>query len=127
MLRAGKKQVGGKVAYAGSIRAKDPLQCCHGALGRNFVVEFTLERKPFPDPADTELWRHRSPVWMGFDDQHSISYTQQYASQRAYMAEAGVNVRKVTHAWRSHKARDLDEQGVSDDVSMSAMGVVLAV
>lgn len=58
---------------------------------------------------------------MGCDDQHSISYTQQYASQRAYMADAGVNVRKVTHAWR-HKARDLDEQGVSDDVSLLTAG-----
>jgi hypothetical protein len=120
VLRAGKRQVGGKVAYAGSIRHKDPLQCCHGALARNFVVEYTLQRKPFPSPEDTELWRHNTPVWMGCDDQRSMSYTQQYDSQRAYMAEAGINVRKVTHAWRSHKARDLDEQGLEDDVSVTA-------
>jgi hypothetical protein len=48
VLRAGKRQMGGKVQYAGSIRAKDPLQCCHGALGRNLMMDYTLERKPFP-------------------------------------------------------------------------------
>jgi hypothetical protein len=117
VLRGGKKQVMGKVAYAGSIRAKDPLQCCHGALGRLFVFYYTLQRKPFPSPADQQLWRHRSPVWLGGDDQSSISYTQQATNQKVYMREAGVSVKKVTHVWRSHKARDMDDQGCDDDVS----------
>lgn len=119
MLRAGKRQFGGKVQYAGSIRAKDPLQCCHGALGRNLMKDYTVEFKPFPSPADTQLWRHRSPVWLGEDDQASMSYTQQADNQKVYTAKAGVRIRKVTHAWRSHKARDMDEQGVSDDVSVT--------
>lgn len=107
----------GTVQYAGSIRARDALQCCHGALGRNFAKDYTLDRKPFPSPANQQLWIHRSPVWLGEDDQHSISYTQQADSQRVYMKQAGVRIRKVTHAWRSHKAQDMDDQGCEDDVS----------
>lgn len=106
----------GKVQYTGSIRAKDPLQCCHGALGRNLVMDYTLQRKPFHSPADEQLWRHRSPVWLGVDDQSSISYTQQAASQKVYMREAGVSVKKVTHVWL-RQARDMDDQGCEDDVS----------
>lgn len=117
VLRGGKRQFAGKVAYSGAIRAQQALHCCHGALARNLAQSYTLDRMAFPSPADKERWRH-TPLWMsGSDPSVSISYTQQADSTREFLAEAGVVCRKVTHLWRVFKARDLDEQGVADDVS----------
>ena len=46
MLRGGKRQFGGKIAYAGSIRNRVALLCCHGALGRHLINRFTLGGAP---------------------------------------------------------------------------------
>lgn len=120
MLRGGKRQFGGKVAYAGSIRSRQALVCCHGALARSLASDYTLNRKPFPSPADLEVWLEKSPLWQGGSGEQSISYTQHYDCLKGYFEEAGVHIRKVTHAWRLFKARDLDEQGVEDKVRVVA-------
>jgi hypothetical protein len=117
VLRGGKRQVGGKVAYAGCIRTKDPLLCAQGALGRSLACDYTLDLRPFPLPTDRETWLHKSPLWIGGRGGESVSYTQQWEAVKEYFVEACIHIRKATHAWRFFKARDLDEQGVSDDVS----------
>jgi hypothetical protein len=43
VLRGGKRQFGRKVAYCGSIRHRNPLLCCHGALARHLIKRFTLQ------------------------------------------------------------------------------------
>lgn len=116
VLRGGKRQVGGKVAYAGSIRCKDALLCCHGALGRALAWFFTLERNAFPSPLDRQVWLEQSAIWQGAEADANISYNQHYAVLKSYLRAAGIVIRKVTHAWRMFKARDLDEQGVPDEV-----------
>lgn len=115
VLRGGKRQFGGKIAYAGSIRHQDPLLCCHGALARHFINHFTLEKAAVPDPSDTDEWRH-TPLWTGNNPRESISYTQHAESLKGFLEQAEIYITKVTHAFRMFKARDLDEQGVDDAV-----------
>lgn len=117
VLRGGKRQFGGKVAYCGSIRHRNPLLCCHGALARHFIQRFTVQGAPCPDPRDEGGWQ-QTPLWPGNNTGRSISYTQHADALKAYLDEAGINITKVTHAFRMFKARDLDEQGVDETVSM---------
>lgn len=119
VLRGGKRQFGGKVAYAGSIRHKDPLLCAHGALARHLITRFMLEKAPVPDVLDPEEWRH-TPLWTGNNPHESISYTQHADSLKAFLGAAGIIFTKVTHAFRMYKAH-LDEQGV-DDGLIARMG-----
>lgn len=88
VLRGGKRQFGGKVAYAGAIRNAEPLLCCQGALARHLMQDYNLDRKPFPDPSDKDLWRH-TPLWSGNNPRESISYTQHADSLKEYLEEAG--------------------------------------
>lgn len=125
MLRGGKRQFGGKVAYAGSIRHQDPLLCCHGALARHLIKHFTLDKASIPDPRDTDEWRH-TPLWTGYSTRDSISYTQHADSLKDFLEAAGIIIAKVTHAFRMYKARDLDEQGVDDAVRGGVDGAGLA-
>ena len=66
-----------------------------------------------------QLWRHTS-LWPGNDTNRSISYTQHADSLKAFLDEARIYITKVTHAFRMYKARDLDEQGVDETVSIRA-------
>lgn len=120
VLRGGKRQFGGKVAYAGSIRHKDPLLCAHGALARHLITRFMLEKAPVPNVLDPDEWHH-TPLWTGNNPHESISYTQHADSLKAFLEAAGIIITKVTHAFRMYKARDLDEQGV-DDGLIARMG-----
>ena len=95
MLRGGKRQFGGKIAYAGSIRNRVALLCCHGALGRHLINRFTLGGAPLPSPADTEAWRH-TPVWTGNNPKVSISYSQHAQGLKSYLHKAGIFIEKVT-------------------------------
>lgn len=115
VLRGGKRQFGGKVSYAGGIRHKQALLCFQGAMARLLVQRFTMNREPFPDPRDKQTWRN-TPVWPGDDPTSSISYTQQADCLREYLQEAGIFIRKLTHAFRMYAARELDLQGVADEV-----------
>lgn len=117
VLRGGKRQFGGKVAYCGSIRHRNPLLCCHGALARHLINRFTLQGAACPDPRNEDAWR-QTPLWPGNNTATSISYAQHADSLKAYLAEADIIITKVTHAFRMYKARDLDEQGVDDAVSI---------
>ncbi len=119
MLRGGKRQFGGKVAYAASIRHEDPLLCCHGALARHLIKLFTLDKAPCPDPRNTDEWRH-TPLWTGYSTRESISYAQHADALKSFLQEADIFIGKVTHAFRMYKARDLDEQGVDDAVSVGS-------
>jgi hypothetical protein len=115
VLRGGKRQFGGKVAYTGCIRSRKTVLCAHGALARHLIHTFTMRSCPFPDPADTDIWRH-TPLWAGNDPRVSISYTQHLDVLKAYLLAAAIIVAKKTHLFRVYKARDLDEQGVDDEV-----------
>lgn len=121
VLRGGKRQFGGKVAYAGSIRHQDPLLCCHCALARHLIKHFTMDQAPCPDPCNPDEWRH-TPLWTGYSVDESISYTQHAEALKGYLEAAGIIIAKVTHAFRMYKARDLDGQGVDDGVSGWAAG-----
>ncbi len=116
MLRGGKRQFGGKIAYAGAIRNSNPLLCCHGAIGRDLCQRFTVDSSPFPDPAVEGVWLH-TPLWPGSNPAVSISYNQHAEMLKRYLGEAAVIIAKVTHLFRMYMARDLDEQGVDDRVS----------
>lgn len=104
------------MAYAGSIRHKDPLLCAHGALARHLITRFMLEKAPVPNVLDPDE-SHHTPLWTGNNPHESISYTQHADSLKAFLEAAGIIITKVTHAFRMYKARDLDEQGVDDGVS----------
>lgn len=99
VLRGGKRQFGGKVAYAGSIRNRETLLCAHGALGRDLVQRFTLRGALFPNPSDTDIWRH-TPLWPGNNPKASISYQQHADVLRGYLKKAGVFITKVGKVWR---------------------------
>lgn len=115
VLKGGKRQFGGRPAYAGSIRHRDPVQCSHGALGRLLVMRFTIGGAPFPDPDESKVWR-KTPLWPGNNPAVSISYTQHAEALKGHLAAAGIVTGKLTHAFRAFKAQDLDEQGISDEV-----------
>jgi hypothetical protein len=116
VLRGGKRQSGGKVAYVGSKRHNDPLLCCHGALARHLINHFMLEKAPLPDLLNPDEWRH-TPLWFGNNPRKSISYTQHADGLKGFLQEAGIIISKVTHAFRMYKARYLHEQGEDDGVS----------
>lgn len=115
VLRGGKRQFGGKIAYAGCIRSEQALLCAHGGLARHLIMTFTINGAPFPDPAATDVWRN-SPLWPGNNPQKSISYAQHLEAVTTYLADMDIVIAKKTHAFRMYKARDLDEQGVDDAV-----------
>lgn len=94
VLRGGKRQFGGKVAYAGCIRNKDAVLCAHGALARQLCMVYSVRRAPFPNPADVEVWRH-TPLWPGNDPTRSISYQQQADALKAHLLAADINIVKV--------------------------------
>jgi hypothetical protein len=94
VLRGGKRQFGGKIAYRGCIRNKDAVLCAHGALGRQLYMTYTARASPFPDPADKEIWRH-TPVWPGNDPTVSISYQQQADSLKVHLEAADIAIGKV--------------------------------
>lgn len=125
VLRGGKRQVGGKVAYAGCIRNKQALLCAQGALARSFMADYTLDLRGFPDPRDREMWLRLSPIWLGGSGTESISYAQHHEVLSSYFDESDVLIRKVTHAWRMFMARDLDEQGVPDEVRLARAALSL--
>jgi hypothetical protein len=119
VLKGGKRQFGGRPAYAGSIRHRDPVQCNHGALGWLLVWTYTIGGAPFPYPGKGKVWR-KTPLWPGNDPARSISYTQHAEALNGFLAKAGIITGKLTHAFRAFKAQDLDEQGVSDEVCVRA-------
>jgi hypothetical protein len=94
VLRGGKRQFGGKIAYAGAIRNRRAVLCCHGALARHLVTHYTLGGVDLPDPADRDVWLH-TPLWAGSDPRRSISYTQHAEALKYYLAAAGVLIAKV--------------------------------
>jgi hypothetical protein len=94
VLRGGKRQFGGKIAYAGAIRNRRAVLCCHGALARHLVTHYTLGGVDLPDPADRDVWLH-TPLWAGSDPRRSISYTQHAEALKYYLAVAGVLIVKV--------------------------------
>lgn len=96
------------MAYAGAIRNRKPVVCSHGDMGRFLCGKHTLNAAPFPDPADTEVWRH-TPLWQGNNPASSISYAQHADSLKSFLAEADIRITKVRasegtnsqHAWRA--------------------------
>jgi hypothetical protein len=98
VLRGGKRQFGGKVAYAGSIRNRLALLCCHGALGRFFVHRFTIRAAMFPNPAQRDVWLH-TPMWPGNDPTVSISYSQHAEGLKYYLEKARIYIQKVGLPW----------------------------
>lgn len=94
VLRGGKRQFGGKVAYAGCIRHADPALCAQGSVGRHLAMAYTLGGVPFPDPANVDEWRH-TPLWIGNDPTKSISYTQHADALKVYLKECQIFIDKV--------------------------------
>jgi hypothetical protein len=116
VLKGGKTSPDGKKGYAGCLRAKDPLLCPQGALGRHLVTRFTLDGEAFPDPADRHTWVHTA-LWTGQDPQASVEYTTCVRNFAGYLEDAEVVIKKKMHAFRVYAARLMDEAGVDDEVS----------
>jgi hypothetical protein len=93
-LRGGKRQFGGKVACAGSIRNRLALLCAHGALACFLVNRFTINAAPFPNPTKRDIWLH-TPLWPGNNPTESISYSQHADGLKYYLNTAGILIRKV--------------------------------
>jgi hypothetical protein len=93
-MRGGKRQFGGKVAYAGSIRNRLALLCAHGALACFLVYRFTINAAPFPNSTKRDIWLH-TPLWPGNNPTESISYSQHVDGLKYYLNKAGILIRKV--------------------------------
>lgn len=94
---------------------KEAVLVQHGDLGRDLCNRFAINASPFPDASNLDVWLH-TPLWPGNDPSLSISYTQHADALRVYLQKADIHFRKLTHAFRIFKTRDLDEQGVEDAV-----------
>ncbi len=117
-MKGGKTLENGKSSFSGSIRHLIPAMCPHGSLGQHLVMRFTEGTEPFPSPSDFELWV-TTPMWPGNDPRQNVSYSQQAQAIKHYLEEElGIHVRKVTHIFRVLAARDLDEAGIDDKVTM---------
>ncbi|KAK9829977.1 hypothetical protein WJX72_008999 [[Myrmecia] bisecta] len=115
VLRGGKTQENGKVAYLGCIRTRNPLLCPVGALGRHLCQRFTIDKEPFPDVLDKEAW-NKTALWTGSNPFSNLTYQQQSASLRKYFTESDIFIKKLTHAFRVLGARFMDMAGVDDSV-----------
>lgn len=77
--------------------------------------------EPFPDPGDFDTWV-ATPMWPGNNPAQNLSYSMQAKAIKMYLENGmEVFVRKVTHIFRVLAARDLDEEGVDDKVSMKSL------
>jgi Centromere DNA-binding protein complex CBF3 subunit, domain 2 len=115
LIRGGKTMTNGKVLYCGSVRNKRPVECSHGALGRYFIMRFTQNIEPFPDPRNVEQWL-TTALWKGNNPRTNLDYQQHADILRRQYDKAGVIIKKVAHGPRSGAARMLDEHGVPIEV-----------
>jgi Centromere DNA-binding protein complex CBF3 subunit, domain 2 len=115
VIRGGKTMANGKVLYGGSVRHFLAEMCSHGALGRYFVVRFTINGEQFPSPEDSERW-YNTALWKGSNPLQNLDWQQHADSLKSKYKLAGITIKKVTHAPRVAAARLMDEHGVDTSV-----------
>jgi hypothetical protein len=107
------KTIGSNSCVRGVLRARDPLLCSQGALGRWVVARFTVDKQPVPDMCSQE-WV-AAPIWPS-DRGGALTYNGHAARVIQLLKAAGVSKDKVTHAPRVFAARLADEAGLDDQV-----------
>lgn len=107
------KTIGSAKCVRGALRAKNPLLCCQGALGRHLICWYGVLRHDLPDP-DGKEWQ-RAALWPGKGGDR-FTYANHNKRVQELFAAAGVKISKVTHAMRIFSARLADEMGLSDEV-----------
>jgi hypothetical protein len=115
VLKNGKTMKGGRVAYSGGIRSRDPVVCMQRSLAYHVIHYWTLQGADFPDPRDSQEW-YSAALFPAGNPKQNISHDQWYSSLKEVFAELGIDITKVTHAFRVGGARWLDECGVDDQV-----------
>lgn len=116
------KTQGAKMGTRGAIRHKDPLLDVQSAIGRYFVMRFTIAGEPFPDPCSKEFLTAK--IWPGKGGaSNALSYQAHYARFKKIYEACGIMIGKATHAPRYAAARQADDAGLAEDVS--AHGLVL--
>jgi hypothetical protein len=111
------KEVGSKGILKGCIRAKAPMMCAQGALGRYMVVRWTVGKEELPGPLDP-AWA-KLPMWPSRRGT-PLGYLGHWKRVKDMFGSVGIESTKVTHAMRVFAARLADEAGLSEEVSGGA-------
>ena len=109
----GKTNAFGRIDYGGCMRAKNVVECPHGALAIHLFERFHVAKEPFPVLKTREDWY---PIHLlnHTDRTKPLQYWTQYTVMRNIQGDLGIHTTKKTHLNRGGAARFAEDSGASE-------------
>ena len=79
-------------------------------------MRFTMQKAPYPIPG-SEAW-NKAAIWPANHLDSNISYDNLAKANRKNLKDCNIIIPKNLHAFRQAAARDMDDQGMPDTVTL---------